>query len=155
MGVEFFNGVFGKIELLFWNGGTIMNKKMLRLLMALALVFTMIPGTAFAAVVPADGTVEPEGVWYREDVVTESSGTLYSDDMLASVYYEETKTEVYHVNRLTGRKELQHIVYETVWTGYTRDSVNDPWEISPDHINVYEKTIDRGILDTLLGSLLH
>lgn len=130
-----------------------MNKKILRMLITIALIFATIHCTAFAAIIPEDEIVEPDSNrWIREDVVTITEGILYSDDGMKRAVYEETKTEVYRVNISTGQRLYYHTRYDVVWTGQFRanNSPSGVWITDSDFVDVHYSDIERNVIYELM-----
>lgn len=103
---------------------------------------------SFAAVV--DGNEIESNRWYREDVVTVTSGEIYSEVYDRKVVYEETKTEVYHVYIGNGRRELQYTRYDVVWTGYRYNSVTEEWDPHPLYTNQVMNDVERNYIIEIL-----
>lgn len=88
--------------------------------------------------------------WYRDDVVTVSYETIYSDVYDRKVEIEETKTEVYYVYVSNGRRVLQYTRYDVLWNGYRKNAEIGEWELHPLYTNQRITDVDRGyILDIL------
>ncbi len=124
--------------------------RMIVICMVLCLLF--IPTTVFAGNVPTD-QVELDSLWIREDVVVSvTEGIMYSDDGMKRALYEETQTEVYRVNTLTGQRVYYHTRYDIIWTGQFRsmNSSSGVWITDSDYVDVHYSNIERSAIIQLM-----